>query len=216
MPLCPASKSRVGVVLGLSGWLGLHGLACAAEPPGSAGPQGSPPVLASTLAVDPVDARLDASPAEPAAAIGQSRLATDATPTPIRWSSTAELVGNSYRWSLSRGSLDFGLRFDVPANGQRSFDARPDLPGPIVSTWPSVSVGVRHGAGQSWRGTLLDRAMAASAGDTYVSKVGVEWKPAESRMNFLRDGLGIRLEGNDRMTVRLRKGVLGIYLHRKF
>jgi hypothetical protein len=29
-------------------------------------------------------------------------------------------------------------------------------------------------------------------------------------------GLGIRLDGDDRMTVRLRKGVLGIYMQRKF
>ena len=205
------------MALAVLGWAGLGGLACAAEAPGPT-PVTIPPVLASALAADPLDDRGDASAGElvPASAQSAGRTVTDANPAPVRWSSAAELIGNSYRWSLSRGSLDFGLRFDVPANGQRSFDARPDSPGPIVSAWPSVSVGVRHGAGQSWRGTLLDRAMAASAGDTYVSKVGVEWKPAESRMNFLRDGLGIRLEGNDRMTVRLRKGVLGIYLHRKF
>ena len=62
---------------------------------------------------------------------------------------------------------------------------------------------------------LLSRATGLR-NDAYVSKVGLEWKPAQSQVNFLREGLGFRLDGNDRMTVRLRKGVIGVYMHRKF
>ena len=58
--------------------------------------------------------------------------------------------------------------------------------------------------------------MESARAESYGSKIGVEWKPAEPEINFLREGLGIRLEGNNRMTVRLRKGMLGIYMHRKF
>ena len=65
--------------------------------------------------------------------------------------------------------------------------------------------------------TLLERATGGGgAAASYGSKIGLEWKPAQSQVNFLREGLGIRLDGNDRMSVRLRKGVLGIYMHRKF
>jgi hypothetical protein len=135
--------------------------------------------------------------------------------TTKRWVSSAELTGSGYRWSLSRGGLDIGMHFETPASSPRPFDPRVDQSGPMVPVLPSVSLGVRRNGSLS-AGSLLERSLGADRGDTYVSKVGIEWKPAESRVNFLREGLGIRLQGADRMTVRLRKGVIGVYMHRKF
>jgi len=51
---------------------------------------------------------------------------------------------------------------------------------------------------------------------SYVSRIGLQWKPPQSQVNFIREGLGIRLDGDNRMTVRLRKGVVGVYMQRKF
>jgi hypothetical protein len=48
-----------------------------------------------------------------------------------------------------------------------------------------------------------------------VSRVGIEYKPAQSQV-FLNHGLGFRLGGDDKLTMRLRKGSLGLYLKRNF
>lgn len=133
----------------------------------------------------------------------------------MRWSSSAELSGGSYRWTLSRGPFDMGMSFDAPGRTGRAFDFRSAPAGPVVSVLPSFSLGLRRASPPAPAGTLLERS-SPSRTETYVSKLAVEWKPAESQVNFLREGLGIRLDGSDRMTVRLRKGVLGIYMHHKF
>ncbi len=126
------------------------------------------------------------------------------------------MAGRVYRWSLSRGPIDIAMRFDMTgavAQGASRIDAG----GPFASALPAFSFGVRiGGAGQGPPArTLLERAMAEARAQP-ASKIGVEWKPAESQVNFLREGLGLRLDGSDRMTVRLRKGVVGVYMHRKF
>ena len=48
-----------------------------------------------------------------------------------------------------------------------------------------------------------------------MSRVGIEYKPPQSQF-FLNRGLGFRLSGDDRVTMRLRKGSVGIYLKRNF
>ncbi len=137
---------------------------------------------------------------------------------PLRWSSSAELSGGIYRWSLSRGALDIGMSVDAPVRNARPFDSRFDTPRPLPATLPALSLGLRRLAAgpPTPASTLLERALGQAGAEPTVSKVGVEWKPAESQVSFLREGLGIRLDGNDRMTVRLRKGVLGIYMQRRF
>ena len=158
-----------------------------------------------------------------AAAVAGERIASalevesaEASPS-TRWTSSAELAGRSYRWSLSRGALDLGLRFDAPRSATHAASLGAP-PSPVGAELPAISLGWRlrgPGHGPS-AGTLLERAMESARAESYGSKIGVEWKPAEPEINFLREGLGIRLEGNNRMTVRLRKGMLGIYMHRKF
>ena len=108
------------------------------------------------------------------------------------------------------------MRFEAPATTARPFELRADPPGPIVPTLPAISLGLRRVTSSQVASNLLERSVGSGHTEAYVSKVGIEWKPAESKVNFLREGLGIRLDGNDRMTVRLRKGVLGVYMQRKF
>ncbi len=165
-------------------------------------------VLAATPAYDTVtDARRDATTVE------RDALSTF---TAMRWSSSAEVSGGQYQWSASRGGLDIGMSFAMPAQDGRRVDLLSDNAGPLVPTLPSLSVGLRRGSEPPTASTLLDRSTESTGGAAYASKIGLEWKPQQSRVNFLREGLGIRLDGDDRMTVRLRKGVLGIYMQRKF
>jgi hypothetical protein len=137
-------------------------------------------------------------------------------PVPLRWTSSAQLVGGAYRLSLSRGPLDIGMSFDTSARTVRPVDPRVDTQGPVMSTLPAVSLGFRQGGSDpSTAGSLLERATSQDNGD-YTSKVGIQWKPAESNVSFIREGLGFRLDGNERVTMKLRKGMLGLYMQHRF
>ena len=79
-----------------------------------------------------------------------------------------------------------------------------------------MSVGLRNTmSGAAPADALLDRVTGGSVGEKRESRVGLEWKPAPSRL-FLNRGLGIRLDGDDRLTMRLRKGSLGLFVQTPF
>ena len=193
----------------------LAGSGAARAAPSTEGVGTVPPVVASTLLSDS-----GADPARVPGTVSDFEVPDDRThaTAPLRWTSSAQWTGGKYQWSASRGALDIGMRFDAPGGAGRPFDFRTEASGPLASPLPAITLGLRHvSSGQPLAASsLLVRATGATRPDSYVSKVGVEWKPAESNVNFIREGLGFRLDGNDRMTVRLRKGVLGIYMHRKF
>ena len=87
----------------------------------------------------------------------------------------------------------------------------------MVSNLPSVSLGLRTVTpSPTAASSLLERAIGTGAGPATSSSVGIEWKPVPSQLMFLRQGLGIRLGGDDRLTMQLRKGTLGIYMKRDF
>ena len=136
----------------------------------------------------------------------------------VRWTTRAALVGQDYQWTLQRGALDLGLRTAAPASAVRTFDARAISTLPFDNPLPVISLGLRReGTGySSSAGSLLERATHRVREDATSSKVGLQWKPAEPQVRFLREGLGFRFDGTDQMTVRLRKGVLGVYMQRKF
>ncbi|MEO7338595.1 MAG: hypothetical protein ABIV63_18625 [Caldimonas sp.] len=155
-----------------------------------------------------------------AAMTGGANESPESEPVTSRWVSSAELSGDVYRWSLTRGRLDLGVSFASPRSTINSpaLTARNEAPATLEATIPSLSLGLRKGPtiDRTPPSAWAQRAIATRSGDSYVSKLGVEWKPAQAQVNFLREGLGFRLDGNDRMTVRLRKGVIGLYMHRKF
>ena len=102
-------------------------------------------------------------------------------------------------------------------SGRRIDDFQSEAPGPLLPTLPTLSVGLRRDAQlPATASSLLERSTGAASNVAYVSKIGLQWKPPQSQVNFLREGLGIRLDGNNRMTVRLRKGLVGVYMQRKF
>jgi hypothetical protein len=80
---------------------------------------------------------------------------------------------------------------------------------------PALSLGLRSVEGPASGSSLAERALGSATTEPAVSKVGIQWKPAQSRV-FLHQGLGFRLGGDDRVVMRLRKGSLGIYMQRRF
>ena len=88
----------------------------------------------------------------------------------------------------------------------------------LVSS-PSLSVGIRRRTSDVstlYADATHARSIGVSGIDSYLGKVGVEWKTAESRWSIAYSGLGMRLSSESRMTVSLRKGGLGIYMRKQF
>jgi len=161
------------------------------------------PAVISVAAPSDVDEPV-ASPVLPAAA-----------PAP-RWSATGIAEHGGYRLSLSRGSLDLGVRFEARPAATHPIDARFDSAAPAGLTLPSLSVGLRSfAAAPATASSLAERALGGATATYEVSKVGIEWKPAQSQV-FFHQGLGFRLGEDERLIMRLRKGSLGIYMQRTF
>jgi len=167
---------------------------------------GRPALAGEALAAPGATAAQESAEAEPASA-------RSAAPAP-RWSATAVAEQGSYRWSLSRGALDLGVRFEPRVAAVRPIDARYDSAAPLGATLPSISVGIRNVATPAPADSLIERALGSDLPGE-ESKVGIEWKPAQSQV-FIRQGLGVRLGGDDRLVMRLRKSSIGIYMHRTF
>jgi hypothetical protein len=153
-----------------------------------------------------------------AAGAAESGAVSEPAPAPtLRWATSFDVSKGNYRWSLTRGAFDIGVRFDAPREAGRAVDLRLDRAGPPWSMLPAVSFGLRSVAAKADAPatSLIERAAGAPAGEAYVSKIAIEWKPAPSRL-FINNGLGIRLDGDDRLTMRMRKGSLGVYMQRNF
>jgi len=130
-----------------------------------------------------------------------------------RWSTRAELDSNSYRVSLSRGKLDLGVGFDAPAGAATRTARSVDPAGPIVPTLPSLSIGLRSVAAGPPPNSLIERASTDGANPASGQRVGLEWKPAPSNV-FVPGGL--RLTGDDRVTMKVRSGQIGLYMKSSF
>ena len=98
---------------------------------------------------------------------------------------------DAYRWSLSRGAVDVGLRFEPRTAAVLPADARFDSAAPAGSTLPALSLGLRRfSEGPAPAGSLVERALGSTTGVPSVSKVAIEWKPAQSQV-FLNHGLAL-------------------------
>jgi hypothetical protein len=170
----------------------------------------------------------------PLAAIEVPRLTRSEVPIdgPVPSTMGREQVSElDYRWWGTRGRAAVGLGIGTLAHGGLPIGlARPTagyVPGaaaagptdyPTIDLGPVLTVGVRYRTSE--RSTLYaDAAGVRGVGlerDTVVGKVGMEFKSAQSRWNVTYGGLGLHLAGDTRMTLRLRKGGLGIVMRHSF
>ena len=158
-------------------------------------------------------AAMAGEPAAPAA--DGEDAAAKLVPAAAHWSAAGEPSDAGYRLSLVRGAVDVGLDFQRRLAVARSGDARIDSAAPAGAMLPALSFGLRSVSAPMPAAHLVDRTLGSSAALPSVSRVAIEYKPAQSQV-FLNHGLGFRLGGDDRLTMRLRKGSVGIYLKRKF
>jgi len=134
-----------------------------------------------------------------------------------------ELTELSYRWWVSTGRADVGVGLGAIAFVARPTGSLQGLNGDgaalALASRTVLTVGMRYrtvGGSALFADAAGVRGLGLDRGDAVVSKVGVEFKAAQSLWNLNYGGLGLRLAGDTRMTLRLRKGGFGVSMRRSF
>jgi hypothetical protein len=135
-------------------------------------------------------------------------------------SETTEL---GYRWWLSRGRADLGLGLGTMSYGVRPTGSVPGLGDAAASTVLAsgtvMTMGVRYRTSDR-SAVYADasglRGHGIEGGEGVVGKVGVQFKLARSRFDIGYGGLGLHLSGDTRMSLRARRGGLGIVMRSSF
>jgi len=138
----------------------------------------------------------------------------DSTGRPI-----TDTAGFSVRWWARHGRAGFGVGLGTVA----FVDAGGDGAGPpaaLRGAVPTFTLGWRYSVSPDaavYADATGARGLAAAASpELYNTKVGMEWQPAKSRFGFEGRSLGVQLQSGYRMSLRARKGGLGVYFRGKF
>lgn len=110
------------------------------------------------------------------------------------------------RWT-STGHADLGWGVGTISLADRS------------ATTPTLMLGLRYRTGARYA-LFADathvRGIGLNGEDQLVSKVGVEFKAAQSRWNLTYGGLGMHLAGDARMTLKARRGGMELVVRSTF
>jgi hypothetical protein len=165
-----------------------------------------------------VQVALSAEPAAPQVvaergwleAEGGSAGPQDSTGRPL-----TDMTGVSVRWWSRHGRAGFGVGVGTVAFVDSAADGAA-LRGAV----PTFTLGWRYRVSPDaavYADATGARSLAAAAApELYNTKVGMEWQPAKSRFGFEGRSLGIQLQSGYRMSLRARKGGLGVYFRGKF
>jgi hypothetical protein len=135
----------------------------------------------------------------------------------------AETTELGRRWWLSNGRADVGMGLGTISYVSRPTGSLPGL-GPTgsanaLAAGTVLTLGMRYRTSE--RSAIYGDAagvqgVGVEGGQTVVGKVGVEFKSARSRFDIAYGGLGLQLAGDARMTVKVRRGGLGLYMRSAF
>lgn len=195
-------------------------------------------VLVSTVlgAAAMCDARADEEPsvqevgiADTVAAISPTdaprltRTDTSADAQPSAAGYRNEVTELSYRWWASSGRVDWGLGLGTLAYVARPNGSVPGLVGDgavrSLANGTVFTMGLRVRTSDRsvvYADAAGVRGLGLDTGDAVVGRVGLEFKAAQSRWNVNYGGLGLRLAGDTRMTLRVRRGGLSVYMRSSF
>jgi hypothetical protein len=134
-----------------------------------------------------------------------------------------EVTELSYRWWASSGRADLGVGLGTLAYVARPNGSVPGLTGDAgaraIAASTVLTMGMRYRTSPR-SAVFADASSVRGAGfdngDAVVGKVGLEFKSAQSRWNVSYGGLGLKLAGDARMTLRLRRGGFGVYMRSTF
>lgn len=136
--------------------------------------------------------------------------------------SRTDLTELSYRRWASSGRASVGIGF-----GSITLTDRPVGTAPLRDTAPTaIASGSVMMLGLHYRATdsssfYADASRVSGLGGSgddpqVVGKVGMEFKAARSQWNVAYGGLGFRMAGDARMTVKLRRGGVGLFMRSAF
>lgn len=175
------------------------------------------PAVALEAAIPPAD---DLEP--PRVILERDRLLeAGAAPRDAQGRPVGDVAGVSLRLWARHGRADLGVGVGTVG----VFDLQPLPPGvggpaSLRAMRPTVSFGWRYrldGQTAVYADATSARRLAADAmPDLYAAKVGMEWKPATSRLGFEHRAVGLQLQSGYRMSLRVRGGGLGVYFRGKF
>ena len=131
----------------------------------------------------------------------------------------AQVGGMTYRWWVTHGASNFGLGLGTLGYVVPS----PEAGGPasLVYSASVLTIGYRYQVNP--RSTLFAdasgaRRFDADTADRYSTKVGVEWKASSSKLGL--DGasrsLAFQLDSGYRMSLKVRRNGVGVYLKGQF
>jgi hypothetical protein len=131
-----------------------------------------------------------------------------------------DLAGVDYRLWMTRGRAGIGFGVGTLGYVQPSLEGRGDGPVHLTGSTPTLSVGLRMRMTQE-SSVYADATGARGFGPDpdagFVNtKVGVEWKPAKSRFGFEGGRLALQLDSGYKLSLRARKGGIGLYLRGQF
>ena len=131
-----------------------------------------------------------------------------------------ELAGVNYRLWLSRGGAGVGLGLGTLGYVRPAPDGRAEGTISLVGAAPTVSLGMRY------RVSMRSAVYADASGVLglqpdphagYVNtKVGLEWQPARSRFGFDHGRIGVHFDSGYRLSFRVKRNELGVYLRGQF
>ena len=134
-----------------------------------------------------------------------------------------DLTELSYRRWVSRGRADVGWGIGSVLLVDRPTGLLPgrygDAAGVTTGAGTMLMLGLRYRTGAQssiYADAAQVRGLGLDGEDRVVGKVGIEFKVAQSNWKISYGGLGFRLAGDARMTVKLRHGGLGIYMRSTF
>ena len=124
------------------------------------------------------------------------------------------------RW-VSSGRAGVGFGVGRLALLDRRIDGAPgsDQAGVTRASASTLMLGLRYRATDSsslYAHATNVRGLGAEFDERVVGKVGIEFKAAQSKFGIDYGGLGMRLAGDARMTVKLRRGGVGIFMRSSF
>ena len=125
------------------------------------------------------------------------------------------------RWA-SRGRAGIGIGVGSIALVDRTLTAAPgsqDTNAVTRATGSLLMLGLRYRATDQsslYARAINVRGLSAGADERVVGKVGIEFKAAQSQWGVDYGGLGLRLAGDARVTLKLRRGGLGLFMRRSF
>jgi hypothetical protein len=127
------------------------------------------------------------------------------------------------RWWWGHGRSTWGLGLGTVAYGLRGTGSVPGRVDPAATSFAGsvglLTLGMRYRTTDSatifadaaaWHGSAVERRNAL------VGKVGLELKSAQSFLNISYGGLGMRLADDTRLTVRPRRGGIGLFVRSEF